>query len=323
MRKSQPDQRREDGCGGQDQRDHRRGCRLQRVDEPDLVDVQSRHRCEHQREIGARDPEGALGDDGEDDERQRGEPVAHGRVRERLEAVREDVAGDREVERPEGDRPEQHQLHGRRPAHSGTLSPRAAAVARMVRLRADVRAHLRRRRRARRPGHAALRVPDPSTAAGARGRAAGGPSRSRCTRWSGSSSSTGSASRRRAQPTPRAPSRARDPAGSRSRRRRRRRCPAAAERDSDASPAPRSWSTGGSRGIGRAIALRLARLGAARVAIGYFRSDTAAEATAEELRSARGGADARARQHHVRRACWSRWRRSARSACSCTTPPPG
>ena len=42
--------------------------------------------------------------------------------------------------------------------------------------------------------------------------------------------------------------------------------------------------TGGSRGIGRAIALRLARDGATRVAIGYFRSDSAAEETAEELR---------------------------------------
>jgi enoyl-[acyl-carrier protein] reductase III len=44
--------------------------------------------------------------------------------------------------------------------------------------------------------------------------------------------------------------------------------------------------TGGSRGIGRAIALRLASLGAARVAIGYLRSDAAAEETAEELRRA-------------------------------------
>ena len=43
--------------------------------------------------------------------------------------------------------------------------------------------------------------------------------------------------------------------------------------------------TGGSRGIGRAIALRLAREGAARVAIGYMRNDTAAEATAAELRA--------------------------------------
>jgi enoyl-[acyl-carrier protein] reductase III len=43
--------------------------------------------------------------------------------------------------------------------------------------------------------------------------------------------------------------------------------------------------TGGSRGIGRAIALRFARSGAKRVAIGYFRSDSAAEQTAEELRA--------------------------------------
>lgn len=41
--------------------------------------------------------------------------------------------------------------------------------------------------------------------------------------------------------------------------------------------------TGGSRGIGRAIALRFAALGAAKVAIGYLRSDAAAEATAAEL----------------------------------------
>jgi enoyl-[acyl-carrier protein] reductase III len=44
--------------------------------------------------------------------------------------------------------------------------------------------------------------------------------------------------------------------------------------------------TGGSRGIGKAIALRFAELGAARVAIGYLRNDRAAEETAEELRSA-------------------------------------
>ena len=43
--------------------------------------------------------------------------------------------------------------------------------------------------------------------------------------------------------------------------------------------------TGGSRGIGRAIALRFARDGAERVAIGYMRNDKAAEATAEELQA--------------------------------------
>jgi enoyl-[acyl-carrier protein] reductase III len=43
--------------------------------------------------------------------------------------------------------------------------------------------------------------------------------------------------------------------------------------------------TGGSRGIGKAIALRFAELGAARVAIGYLRNDRAAEQTADELRA--------------------------------------
>jgi enoyl-[acyl-carrier protein] reductase III len=43
--------------------------------------------------------------------------------------------------------------------------------------------------------------------------------------------------------------------------------------------------TGGSRGIGRETALRFADLGAARVAIGYLRNDSAAEATAEEIRA--------------------------------------
>jgi enoyl-[acyl-carrier protein] reductase III len=43
--------------------------------------------------------------------------------------------------------------------------------------------------------------------------------------------------------------------------------------------------TGGSRGIGKAIALRFALLGARKVAIGYLRGDRAAEETAEELRA--------------------------------------
>jgi enoyl-[acyl-carrier protein] reductase III len=41
--------------------------------------------------------------------------------------------------------------------------------------------------------------------------------------------------------------------------------------------------TGGARGIGKAVALRFARLGASRVAIGYLRGDRAAEETAAEL----------------------------------------
>jgi enoyl-[acyl-carrier protein] reductase III len=43
--------------------------------------------------------------------------------------------------------------------------------------------------------------------------------------------------------------------------------------------------TGGSRGIGRELALRFADAGAASVAIGYLRNDSAAEAAAEEVRA--------------------------------------
>ena len=43
--------------------------------------------------------------------------------------------------------------------------------------------------------------------------------------------------------------------------------------------------TGGSRGIGKAIALRFASLGASRIAIGFMRGDRAAEETAEALRA--------------------------------------
>ncbi|MDP9491992.1 MAG: SDR family oxidoreductase, partial [Actinomycetota bacterium] len=42
--------------------------------------------------------------------------------------------------------------------------------------------------------------------------------------------------------------------------------------------------TGGSRGIGKAIALRFAELGAKKIAIGYLRNDKAAEQTADDLR---------------------------------------
>jgi enoyl-[acyl-carrier protein] reductase III len=44
--------------------------------------------------------------------------------------------------------------------------------------------------------------------------------------------------------------------------------------------------TGGTRGIGKAIALRFARDGASRVAVGFLRNDAAAEQTATALRAA-------------------------------------
>jgi enoyl-[acyl-carrier protein] reductase III len=43
--------------------------------------------------------------------------------------------------------------------------------------------------------------------------------------------------------------------------------------------------TGGTRGIGRAIALRFANAGADRIALGYMRNDSAAEEAASELRA--------------------------------------
>ena len=44
--------------------------------------------------------------------------------------------------------------------------------------------------------------------------------------------------------------------------------------------------TGGTRGIGKAIALRLASDGASRIVLGYMRNDKAAESAAEEIRAA-------------------------------------
>ena len=44
--------------------------------------------------------------------------------------------------------------------------------------------------------------------------------------------------------------------------------------------------TGGTRGIGRAIALRLVADGAARAVLGYMRNDTAAEEAAALIREA-------------------------------------
>ena len=44
--------------------------------------------------------------------------------------------------------------------------------------------------------------------------------------------------------------------------------------------------TGGTRGIGKAIALRLASEGATRIALGYLRNDKAAEVAADEIRAA-------------------------------------
>jgi enoyl-[acyl-carrier protein] reductase III len=55
---------------------------------------------------------------------------------------------------------------------------------------------------------------------------------------------------------------------------------------SGASGVESAFVSGGTRGIGKAIALRFAHAGAKKVAVGYMRNDSAAEETAEELRAA-------------------------------------
>ena len=73
--------------------------------------------------------------------------------------------------------------------------------------------------------------------------------------------------------------------------------------------------TGGSRGIGKAIALRFATLGAARVAIGYLRSTPRRPRHRGGARSARRRAGARPRQRLLRaRAGGGRRARAARRA---------
>ena len=79
--------------------------------------------------------------------------------------------------------------------------------------------------------------------------------------------------------------------------------------------------TGGSRGIGREIALRFARDGAARVAIGYMRNDKAAEETAEELRGL-GAEPVLVRGNVASAGSRRRLPGSARSTRSCTAPRP-
>src|SRR6185436_3704823 len=147
---------------------------------------------------------------------------------------------------------------------------------------ADDPAHRRRHRRPRRARHPALRVPAPRACPGADP----GPARERP-----------GAALRRGEDRPPRPARVRvDEVRERGARVPRpdrvgddpvvgdRVGPPAARR-AVSRPGRRVFVTGGSRGIGRAIALRLARDGASRVAIGYFRSDTAAEETADELRA--------------------------------------
>src|SRR5918995_2279321 len=141
------------------------------------------------------------------------------------------------------------------------------------------RGHPRRHRHARRAGDAALRVPAPRSSRGARegppGRPRGPPLRRR---------EDGAARPAR----PRVLSRRGGARGASDEGR----LGNDPERGSSVRP-PASAQlidsvlvTGGSRGVGKAIALRFAARGAKRVAIGYLRNDRAAEETAAELRAA-------------------------------------
>src|SRR5829696_1644822 len=153
----------------------------------------------------------------------------------------------------------------------------AAPPDRSCSLSPDGRANPRRRRRARRAGDAALRLPAPRPPP----RARRGPPRG----------ARRAALRRREDGAPRPPrprlvEGGRGPARAGDATRLGRATFVSTCGRAPASPAVNVFVTGGSRGIGRAIALRFARDGARRVAIGYLRNDAAADATAEALRTA-------------------------------------
>ena len=71
----------------------------------------------HERQVPALDPQGPLPGKHDREENERGQRVADGRVRERLEAVIEDVLRGREVQGPQADGDEQHRVCHRAPAH--------------------------------------------------------------------------------------------------------------------------------------------------------------------------------------------------------------
>ena len=131
------DQRGEDRKRAEEQRDGRRRRQVEREDEAELVQEQEDDRPRHERQVPPLDPQRALAREDDREEDQSRERVADGRVRERPEAVVEDVLRDGEVERPEADGHEQHRVCHRAPAHDRDprgfgaiwLSRRAALLA--------------------------------------------------------------------------------------------------------------------------------------------------------------------------------------------------
>ena len=104
------DERREDRQRPEEERRGGGGRQVEREDEAELVDQQEHDGERDERQVPAADPERALARERERDEHERGRRVAERRVRKRAQPGVEDVLRDREVERPDGDGQQQHQV---------------------------------------------------------------------------------------------------------------------------------------------------------------------------------------------------------------------
>ena len=134
-------QRSEDRERAEEERNSRRRGEVEREHEAELVRQQQDHGAGDKGQISALDAKRALPGQDDAEEDQGGDAVAGRGVRERREAVVEDVLGGAEIERPEPDRHEEHE--------SATEPLRTADTTYYA--SRDVRADQRRRRRARRP----------------------------------------------------------------------------------------------------------------------------------------------------------------------------
>ncbi len=100
----------------EEERGRRRRRQIERVDEAELVGEQDEDAAHREQSVAAPQPDGSLPHEGDPGEHERRHAVADGCVRERVEALVEDVLRDREVERPERHGRQQHQV-GRRATH--------------------------------------------------------------------------------------------------------------------------------------------------------------------------------------------------------------
>ena len=104
------DERCEDRQRAEQERSGRRGRQVEREDEAELIHEQEHDGEPDERQIAAPDPERALARERERDEHERSGRVAERRVGERAQPGVEDVLRDREVERPDRDGDQQHQV---------------------------------------------------------------------------------------------------------------------------------------------------------------------------------------------------------------------